>query len=286
MFLRPVTGNDIAQRPEHRTFLAAASSRLRGGSHDAARQTTEGQRLQPHSTRTAERRKKHALAAEYRGFDSTDILDVVFDCGLQCNKTARVDAKHLARFESFFDQHPAGVDECPPVTLQALHNEPFTTEEPRAEAFLKRDADADTLGGHQERIPLRNQFPSNFGEFDRHDSPGIRSRERDPLLALSGVHENRHEQGLTDEEALPGAEKRVHKTRALLGTIAKYGFHADTIFHVKHSAGLRYGRLTRIQLDFDKLYVFTEHFVIHFMHCCHDLFLLSSDKILGRCVNT
>src|SRR5262249_4044623 len=148
------------------------------------------QRLQPHSTSTAKRRKKYALAAEYRRFYSADILNVVFDCGLQCNKATSVDAKQFASFECPFDQHPPGGNKCPAVPLQAFHDEASTAEKARAEPLLKRDTNAYTFGGRQERILLRNQFPSNLGEPDRYDSSWIRSRKRDTPFTLHGIHEN------------------------------------------------------------------------------------------------
>jgi hypothetical protein len=52
------------------------------------------------------------------------------------------------------------VQEAQPVPLEALHDEALAAEQTGADPFLERDADADALGGTEERVLLRDEDPA------------------------------------------------------------------------------------------------------------------------------
>ena len=92
----PIAGQDVAETAEHRALFSASSSGLRRGCNDAARHADQRQRLQPNAAGTAPRREKETFTAEYCGLDPADILDVVVNGRLKCDKTARIQSKQFA----------------------------------------------------------------------------------------------------------------------------------------------------------------------------------------------
>jgi hypothetical protein len=153
--------------------------------------------------------------------------------------------------------------------LQALHDEAFTAEEAHAELPLERDADADALGCREKRILLCHELATDFGEVDRDDFSRVRRAERHLLLLRAPVVEHRHEQRLTRQQPLARAHQGAHEPALLLRAVAEYRLHLDPIVHVHHAAGFSNGGLVRIELDFDKLHVVAENFVVNLMHLGH-----------------
>src|ERR1043166_3441225 len=84
------------QSAQHRSLLASAATALRRGGVDAAGETAEGQRLQPHVARPAQRGEEQSFAAKQSAFDPADHLNVVIDARLKRDETARVHAQHFA----------------------------------------------------------------------------------------------------------------------------------------------------------------------------------------------
>ena len=76
------------------------------------------------------------------------------------------------------------------------------------------------------------------------------------MLALALVREHGHEQALTGQQALAGAEQRVHHAaRPLLAAVAEDRLHRDALRHVHHRAGFGDGAFARIELDLDELHL-------------------------------
>ena len=150
----------------------------------------------------------------------------------------------------------AGVHEAQAVAFELLHDEALAAEQADAELLLERDADRHAARGAEERILLADQMSAERAQIHRQDLAGIRRAERDLLLALALVGEHRHEQALTREDALAGAEQRVHHAaRLLLAAVAEDGLHLDALRHVHHRAGFGDRAFARIELDFDELHL-------------------------------
>src|SRR5690606_27734928 len=116
-----------------------------------------------------------------------DILDVVGDRRLESNDTTGIHPHHFAGTEILLQQGAARVHEGPAIALEALHDEPFTTEKTGADLLLEGDADGDPFGCTKERILLRDEFATHFREMHRHDFPRVGCAESDLLLAVAAV---------------------------------------------------------------------------------------------------
>src|SRR5262245_23245898 len=92
-----VAVEEVADAAEDRALLLAAAAEPRNGLVDAVGEAAERERLQPHLAGSSEAREEESLAAEERGFDLADVLDVVGDGRLQRHETAGVDAQRLSR---------------------------------------------------------------------------------------------------------------------------------------------------------------------------------------------
>src|SRR5881396_136280 len=265
----PISAQDVPYRAEDRTLFASSPAGLRSGGNDAARHTAQRQRLKPDAAGPAKRGEEESFTAKQSGLDPADVFNIVFDGGLKRDEASCIDAKHFAWRERPFDQHAAGVHECPAVAVEAFHDEAFTAKEANADALLKSNSDAHAFRRGEERIFLGDQLAANIGEPDRHDLPRIRRGKRDSLLGVARIHKDGHEQRLTNEKPFSRPDERIDEAPLLGGAIAEYSFHADDVFHVKHPAGLGDGGLTGIQLHFDELHVVAKNFVIDFVHCAH-----------------
>src|SRR6185436_1872846 len=114
-------------------------------------------------------------------------------------------------------------------------------EETRANLFVERDADAHTLGGAEEGILLRDEFAADLCEVCGNDLARIGRAERDTLLPLAAILEDRHEERLAGKQPFTRAHERAHEAALLLRAIAEDGFHLDAVVHVYHSAGFGHG---------------------------------------------
>ena len=124
---------------------------------------------------------------------------------------------------------------------------------------LERDADRHAARRAEERVLLADQLAAQLLQIHRQDLAGIRRRKRHLLLAAALVGEHGHEQALTGEQPLAGAEQRAHDAAPLLlAAVAEDGFHLDARRHVHHRAGLGHGALARIELDLDELHLAAE----------------------------
>src|SRR5688572_4461542 len=106
--------------------------------------------------------------------------------------------------------------ECPAISLQALHDESFASEQADTELSLESNADADALGGRKKRIFLSNQFSANLTEVDRDDLSRIGRAERQLTLPTAAIQEDRHEQGFSGEQSFSRTEQRAEKSGVLL----------------------------------------------------------------------
>ena len=79
------------------------------------------------------------------------------------------------------------MDEGHAVSEESLHDEPFTAEEARTEALLKRDSHLDATRGAEERILLAENLAADLGEVDREDLSRVGGRERDLLAAVPSL---------------------------------------------------------------------------------------------------
>src|SRR5690349_6701219 len=118
---------DSTESAQDRTFFTTATTRRRG--NDAAGEAREGEGLQPDLARTAQRREEQAFATEERRFHSADELDVVVDARLEADDTARINAKGLVWGQCALEERAAGVDECPAVAVETLHDETLAAEQ-------------------------------------------------------------------------------------------------------------------------------------------------------------
>src|SRR4029450_14019282 len=113
---------------------SAADTGYRGD--DPPRHPAERQGLQPDLSRAAQRREEEPFAAEERGLDAADHLNVVVHGRLQGDDAARVDPDELARRERALVDRPAGMNEGETVPFEPLHDEAFAAEEAPAELLL------------------------------------------------------------------------------------------------------------------------------------------------------
>src|SRR5437868_12582857 len=86
-----IATDHTADSPEDGTFLTSTVAGLRGGSDNTPGETRERQRLEPDLPRAAQCGEEQTFAAEERGFDAADVLDVVGDGGLKSNDASGVD---------------------------------------------------------------------------------------------------------------------------------------------------------------------------------------------------
>src|SRR5437762_8242269 len=190
----------IPDAAENRSFLAPAAADAWNRLVDPSRQPAERQRLQPDAPGAGQRGEEQSFAAEERRLDPADKLDVVADRRLQGDDAAGINAERLAGQKVEGMQHPAGMDEAEAVAFEALHDEPFAAEQPHAEAPLKRDADRHATCRAEKRILLADQRAAQLLQIHRQDLSRIRRRERDVLLAVALVGEDRHEEAFRSEE--------------------------------------------------------------------------------------
>ena len=86
--------------------------------------------------------------------------------------------------------------------------------------------------------------------------PGYGAPNATCCLPWRLVGEHRHEQAFTGEQALAGAEQRVHHAAgSLLAAVAEDRLHGDALRHVHHRAGFGDRAFTRIELDLDELHL-------------------------------
>ncbi len=76
------------------------------------------------------------------------------------------------------------------------------------------------------------------------------------MLAGALVGEHRHEQALTRQDALAGAEQRIeHAGTLLAAAVPEDRLELDAVGHVHHRPGFGDRCLARIELDLDELHL-------------------------------
>src|SRR5215510_7575957 len=72
--------------------------------------------------------------------------------------TACIDTNDFSRSKRPVDQRSACMNKRPAITLQSFHDEALTAEEPRAQSFLKGNANAHTFGCNEKGVLLGDEF--------------------------------------------------------------------------------------------------------------------------------
>ena len=80
--------------------------------------------------------RRKTFAAEQRGFDFADDLNVVIDRRLKRDDTAGIDAEHFAGAEIPFENGAARVNERESVALESFRDESFAAEKSGAESLV------------------------------------------------------------------------------------------------------------------------------------------------------
>src|SRR5262245_19855211 len=94
-----VAVEEAAEAAEQRAFLASTAAALAGCADDAVSHAAEGQRLEPDMAGAAQGGEEEAFAAEQRGLDLADELNVELDRGLEGHDAAGIDAQGFADAE-------------------------------------------------------------------------------------------------------------------------------------------------------------------------------------------
>src|SRR5207248_1990937 len=141
--------------------------------------------------RAGESRQKQTFAAEYRGLDSPDELNIVIDRFVERHNASGFNLQGLSRSQGEIKKVAPGVDEDEPWPGELLKNETLPAEEPGAHSFDEGDGELNRRLSKQKRVTLsENTLPRR--QIKRLDSPGIAAREAD--LARSVRPEKGYEQ--------------------------------------------------------------------------------------------
>ena len=106
--------------------------------------------------RPAQGGEEQPLAAEQRGLDAADHLNVVRHARLKRHDATRIHAQQLAGRERTLQDHGAArVDEAEPSPCSRCMMKPSPPKKPAPRRFCERDADAHALGRAQKRVLLR-----------------------------------------------------------------------------------------------------------------------------------
>jgi hypothetical protein len=96
---------------------------------------------------------------------------------------------------------------------------------------------------------------AELAQVDGQDLARVGRAERQALLALRLVDEDRHEERLAGEGAAAHLRQLAQEALAGGAAIAHLGFEDDVVFHVHHGPGLGDDRLPGVQLHLDELHV-------------------------------
>src|SRR5262249_27409396 len=110
--------------------------------------------LHDHASGAAQRRKEKSFAAEERGLDSADELDVVVDCVIESDDRAGVDLQRFARSEVEFDEIASGMDEDGSRAGELFEDESFASKKSGAEFLDEGDVQLRARLRDQEAIAL------------------------------------------------------------------------------------------------------------------------------------
>src|SRR5690606_27389978 len=127
---------------DHRTFTGtAAEPRCNGRREDAPGEPRERARLQPPAAGAGERGAEQAVAAEQRGLEPADPLDVVRDARLERHEAAGIEAQRLSRCEIARHDRTAGMNEREALAFELLQDEALAAEQAGADLLVPRDAE-------------------------------------------------------------------------------------------------------------------------------------------------
>ena len=210
---------DPSSRPPPRCGAAANTRLARRENGRLCSQTVPGPR---HAG------EEQAFAAEQRGLDLADVLDLEVDAGRVGHHAAGVDHQGLAGCQLALDHGAAGMHEGQAVALELLHDEAFAAEEADAEFLLECDAQRHAARRAQERILLADQRAAQLAQLHRHDLAGVRRGERDALLAAGLVGVDGREQRFAGQQALAGTQQLAEQAALIAaGAVAEHGVHRD-----------------------------------------------------------
>ena len=130
------------------------------------------------------------------------------------------------------------MDEGPSIALKALHDKSLSAEEACPELSLQGDAHAHTLGRTEKRVLLADKFATEVGQVHCDDLARVGRSEAHAGLPGRVVLEDGHEERLTGEQSLAGAQERSHEAALLLRAVSEDGLHLDAFLHEHHCARL------------------------------------------------
>ena len=147
---------------------------------------------------------------------------------------------------------------------------PSPPNRPDAELFLKRDADADALGGGEERVLLRDELAADLREVHRRRCGPDRARRTRP--GASCVLRFRNTVMNSDSPVssrLPAPISAPRKPLFFWRAVTEDRLHLDAVFHEHHAAGFGDGRFVRIELHLHELQVVANDSVLDLVHVGH-----------------
>jgi hypothetical protein len=210
------------------------------------------------------RRIKESFAAEERGLDAFDHLDVVVDRRLQGDEASGIDAELFSRLQIHLHERAAGVKEDQAVAGEALQNEALAAEEAGADLFREGDVHVRAACGTEKAVFLRDQFAAPLFQITDEDLARNGRRESDVTANVRRVAEERDEERLTREHSLAGAEQLAEETGTLRVRV-EGRLELDAVLHIHHRARLGEDRFARIERYDHALQVIADELVVDYV---------------------
>jgi hypothetical protein len=157
------------------------------------------------------------------------------------------------------------VEEDQPVTAELLEDEALAAEEPGADALRERDGDIHAPCATEKCVLLRDDGAAPLLEVDCLDLAGEGRRERHVATQGGFVQEDRDEERIAGQYALPCAEQAVHELGVPAALHVQGRHHPDAILHVHHGAGFGHDGLFRIEGHDNGLQVVANELVVDFI---------------------
>ena len=123
------------------------------------------------------------------------------------------------------------MNESHTITLELLHNEPFSAKEPDTESSLKFNSNMNSFGRRQKGIFLTDDFVVQLAQIHRNDLSRIRSGKSDVRFTRSAMRVGGHKESFTGQDAFSRGEEFVHDGLRFARSIPKNGVHFDRSVH-------------------------------------------------------
>ena len=173
-----------------------------------------------------------------------------------------------------------GVENPKNFAVSASGDVYFFTKAPRGYALFRNNrsmvmgngagayVDIDPAGRAEEAVLLGEDRPTPVPQHERHDAPRIRCGEGHIGPARTAVAEERHEEGISGQHALPCPDELV-EDRPAPGVGIEGGRHGDPLPHVHHRPGFGEDRLARVERHDHRLQVIADDLVVDFVRRHH-----------------